>query len=274
MNIMNISNRILSENENQKNLSMEQIFSKNCIPPETLAVISKTIDKHIIELNDNINNYADLNITSMIDHTLLKANASVHDIKRLCDEAIQYKFYSVCVNPVYVTLCRELLDGTNIKICTVVGFPLGTNTSAAKAFEAKDAESNGADEIDMVIDIGAIKDRKLEHVKKDITSVVNATSKVLITKVILENAYLTLEEKILGCLLAMDAGADFVKTSTGFGPSGATIKDVALMRYVVGNKMGVKAAGSIRDRLTALKMIKAGANRIGTSSSVRIIAET
>lgn len=271
---MGIMDRISSEDVSQIDLSMEQIISKNCIPPETLAAISETVNEHINELNDDKNDFAGLNISSMIDHTLLSPDATINDIKRLCDEARQYEFYSVCVNPIYVTLCKELLDGKNTKICTVVGFPFGANTSAVKAFEAKDAESNGADEIDMVINIGAIKDRKFEYVKEDITSVINAISKRVITKVILENAYLTFEEKILGCLLSKYAGADFVKTSTGFGPSGATIKDVALMRYVVGNKMGVKAAGGIRDRLNIFKMVKAGANRIGTSSSVKIITET
>lgn len=270
----NMTDMIFPENENQINLSLEQIISRSSIPPETLDVISDSIDKHINEFNEDINGYNDFNISSMIDHTLLNADATIDDIKRLCNEAHKYKFYSVCVNPVYVTLCKELLYGTNIKICTVVGFPLGAQTSASKAFEAKDAESNGTDEIDMVINIGAVRDRKFEYVKEDITSVVNSTSKRVIIKVILENAYLTLEEKILCCLVSKHAGADFVKTSTGFGPSGATIKDVALMRYVVGNKMGVKAAGGIRDRLNIFKMIKAGANRIGTSSSVRIITET
>ncbi|MGA1839314.1 MAG: deoxyribose-phosphate aldolase [bacterium] len=225
------------------------------------------------KFNNDIVDYTYLNISSMIDHTLLNADAPKDDIKRLCAEAHQYKFYSVCVNPAYVALCKEQLYGKNIRICTVVGFPLGAHTSAVKAFEAKDAESNGADEIDMVINIGAIKDRNLEYAREDIESVINATSKRIIIKVILENAYLTFEEKILSCLVSKCAGADFVKTSTGFGPSGATIKDVALMRYIVGNKMGVKAAGGIRDRSNTLKMIKAGANRIGTSSSLKIISE-
>lgn len=264
---------MLSKNKNLLKLSLKKIISKNCIPDETLTAISKKIDKQIIKVKEDICDQTNLNLSSMIDHTLLKANASIDDIKRLCNEVIQYKFYSVCVNPIHVALCRELLDGTKIKICTVVGFPLGASTSETKAFEAKDAESNGADEIDMVINIGAIKDRKLEYVKKDIASVVNATSKRLITKIILENAFLTLEEKILSCLLAKEAGANYIKTSTGFGPSGATVKDVALMRYIVGTEMGIKAAGGIRDRLAALKMINAGANRIGTSSSIRIVSE-
>lgn len=269
---MDMLDMILPENDKKISLSMEQVFSRKCISPEILDGISDTIDNLINEFNEDINDYSNLNISSIIDHTLLNADATIDDIKRLCEEAYQYKFFSVCVSPIYVALCKELLHGTNIRICTVVGFPLGTHTSAVKAFEAKNAESNGADEIDMVINIGAIRDRKIEYVKEDIESVVNAASKKVIIKVILENAYLTFEEKILSCLVSKYAGADFVKTSTGFGPSGATIKDVLLMRYIVGNKMGVKAAGGIRDRINTFKMIKAGANRIGTSSSVRIIS--
>jgi deoxyribose-phosphate aldolase len=158
-----------------------------------------------------------------------------------------------------------------VKICTVVGFPLGAGSIASKAFEAKNAESLGADEIDMVINIGALRDGAWGVVEDDIASVVNATSENIITKVILENCYLTEEEKIKGCHLSMAAGADFVKTSTGFGPSGATIEDVALMRKTVGDESGVKAAGGIRDLQTALRMIEAGATRIGTSSSVQIV---
>ena len=274
MDIMNINNNILSGNENPIEISMEQIISGKSISPEILVSIEKAIDKHITDSNDDINDYTDLNIASRIDHTLLNSNAVSDDIKRLCDEALQYHFYSVCVNPVYVTLCKQSLEGTNIKICTVIGFPLGASTTATKVFEAKEAESFGADEIDMVINIGAIKERKLKYVMEEIASVVNLALERVIIKVILENAYLTLEEKILGCLLSKYAGADFVKTSTGFGPSGATVKDITLMRYIVGNKMGVKASGGIRDRLVTSRMIKAGANRIGTSSSVRIITET
>ncbi len=211
---------------------------------------------------------------TLIDHTLLKPNAVSREIEQLCGEAREYGFYSVCVNPTHVARCRAILEGSRVKVCTVIGFPLGANMTAVKAFEAKSAESLGADEIDMVINIGALKDNELSFVRDDIAAVVEATSKSILTKVILENAYLTTEEKIKGCLMAKDAGADFVKTSTGFGPSGATAEDVALMRHVVGSEMGVKAAGGIRDTAMALKMMQAGATRIGASASVKIVTGT
>jgi len=210
-------------------------------------------------------------LARMIDHTLLKSDATASQVEKLCAEALEFGFWAVCVNPIHIERCRILLAGSKVKVCSVVGFPLGAETTAAKVFEAKEAESLGADEIDMVINIGALKDGKWGTVEDDMASVVNVTSKNIITKVILENCYLTEKEKIKGCRLAMAAGADFVKTSTGFGPSGATLEDVALMRRTVGDELGVKAAGGIRDLHTALKMIEAGATRIGTSSSVQII---
>jgi len=252
----------------------DEMLSEGIIPEERLTSISKLIHKRIVQITQHIKEPDDIDIASMIDHTLLNPKCSVNDIKGLCDEALRYQFFSVCVNPFYVSRCRELLRETHVKVCTVVGFPLGANTPDVKAFEAKNAEFMGADEIDMVINIGALKERDLSLVREEIAGVVNATRKEIVTKVILENAYLTMEEKILACLAAMEAGADFVKTSTGFAPSGATIDDVALMRHIVGEKMGVKAAGGIRDRKSALEMIKAGANRIGTSSSVKIATKT
>ena len=210
-------------------------------------------------------------VAAMIDHTLLKPNATARELEQLCAEAMEFGFYSVCINPTHVERCRILLDGSRVKVCTVNGFPLGANTTDTKSFEAKNAESLGATEIDMVINIGALKDNQLDFVKNDIAAVVNATSRGIITKVILENAYLSIEEKIKGCLMAKAAGADFVKTSTGFGPTGATLEDVALMRHVVGEQIGVKAAGGIRDTETAVKMLKAGATRIGASASVKIV---
>lgn len=213
----------------------------------------------------------DSQIAGMIDHTILKPDATSADIEKLCAEAAKFNFYSVCINPTHVSRCARLLEGTNVKVCTVAGFPLGANTTAAKAFEARQAESFGASEIDMVINVGAIKDNALEFVRDDIASVINATSRGVITKVILENAYLNTEQKIKGCLMAKAAGADFVKTSTGFGPSGATVEDVALMRHVVGREIGVKAAGGIKDTETAVKMVRAGASRIGASASVKIV---
>jgi len=211
-------------------------------------------------------------IASLIDHTLLKANATEEEIIKLCEEAKEYGFASVCVNPVYVSLCKQLLKGTNIKVCTVVGFPLGATTSNVKAFEAKEAIANGADEIDMVINIGALKSGNYQLVLDDIKAVREATrGKIL--KVIIETAYLTKEEKIKACELAKQAEADFVKTSTGFAPTGATVEDVALMKSVVGPKIGVKASGGIRTLEDALKMVKAGATRIGTSASVSIVKD-
>lgn len=208
---------------------------------------------------------------SMIDHTLLKANATQEEIGKLCEEAKKYGFASVCVNPAYVPLASKLLRGSNVKVCTVIGFPLGSTTPTVKAIEARDAIANGADEIDMVINIGALKSGNHTLVLDDIKAVRQATrGKIL--KVILETAYLTKEEKIIACKLSKEAGADFVKTSTGFGPHGATVEDVKLMREVVGPDMGVKASGGIRDCKTAAEMVKAGATRLGTSASVAIVS--
>jgi deoxyribose-phosphate aldolase len=211
---------------------------------------------------------------TLIDHTLLKPNAVAREVEQLCGEALEYGFYSVCINPTHVARCKAILAGSRVKVCTVIGFPLGANMTAVKAYEAKSAEDLGADEIDMVINIGALKDGELSFVRDDIAAVVEATSKDVLTKVILENAYLTTEEKIKACLMCKDAGADFVKTSTGFGPSGATAEDVTLMRYAVGSELGVKAAGGIRDTAMALKMMQAGATRIGASASVKIVTGT
>lgn len=209
-------------------------------------------------------------LASYIDHTLLAANATQEKIGKLCEEAIKNKFVSVCVNPAYVPLCAQLLKGTGVKVCTVIGFPLGATTPTVKAIEARDAIANGADEIDMVINIGALKSGNTQLVLDDIKAVREATrGKIL--KVILETAYLTKEEKIKACQLSKEAGADFVKTSTGFGPSGATVEDVKLMREVVGPTMGVKASGGIRTAEDAAKMIAAGATRIGASASVAIV---
>lgn len=208
----------------------------------------------------------------MIDHTLLKPNATQEEIGKLCEEAKKYGFASVCVNPAYVPLAAKLLKGSRVKVCTVIGFPLGSTTPTVKAIEARDAIANGADEIDMVINIGALKSGNYSLVLDDIKAVREATrGKVL--KVIIETAYLTREEKIKACELSKQAGADFVKTSTGFGPHGATVDDVKLMREVVGPDMGVKASGGIRDYKTACEMIKAGATRLGTSASVAIVTK-
>ena len=213
-----------------------------------------------------------MNIAKYIDHTNLKSYATKEDIIKLCEKAKKYGFYAVCVNPYRVKLAKEHLKGTDIKVASVIGFPLGATPTEVKVFEAKKALENGADELDMVINIGALKDKDYEYVKKDIEDVTKvAHEKGAIVKVIIETCYLSEEEKEIACKLAMEAGADFVKTSTGFGTEGATIEDVKLMRKVVGDKLGVKAAGGIRTYEEALAMINAGANRIGTSSGVKII---
>lgn len=214
----------------------------------------------------------DVNLARMIDHTLLKPDATPDQIAQLCFEARKHQFASVCVNPTWVKLCAQLLEGSSVKVCTVIGFPLGATASEVKAFEARNAIDQGATEIDMVINIGALKARELELVAQDIQGVVNAAhSRGAIVKVILETALLTDEEKTIACLASKEAGADFVKTSTGFAGGGATVQDVALMRRVVGPELGVKASGGVRTFEDAESMIRAGATRIGASAGVKIV---
>ncbi len=211
-------------------------------------------------------------IARMIDHTLLKPEAAIEDIRQLCEEAKTYHFASVCVNPGYVKFCFERLKNTDVKVCTVIGFPLGATTTETKRFEAHQAIENGAKELDMVINIGRLKSGDYEYVFNDIQQVVlEAKPKRVIVKVIIETCLLTDEEKVKACLLSKDAGADFVKTSTGFSKGGATAGDVALMRYVVGRSVGVKASGGIRSREDAELLIASGADRIGASASVKIV---
>jgi deoxyribose-phosphate aldolase len=211
---------------------------------------------------------------SLIDHTLLKPTATADQIRKLCAEACEHKFAAVCVNPVWVPLCAKLLAPSQVEVCTVVGFPLGADLPEAKAFEAERCIALGAGEIDMVINIGALKAQDFVTVRDDIAAVVASSHATgAIVKVIIEAVYLTDEEKIAACVLAKNAGADFVKTSTGFGPSGATAADVALMRRVVGPSIGVKAAGGIRSGDDFKSMVAAGANRIGASAGVKIVAE-
>ncbi|MEC0259531.1 deoxyribose-phosphate aldolase [Paenibacillus lautus] len=212
-----------------------------------------------------------MNIAGMIDHTLLKADATQAEITKITEEAKKYEFASVCVNPTWVSYCAEQLADTNVKVCTVIGFPLGAATSAVKAFEAKDAIANGATEVDMVINIGALKDRNDELVLKDIQAVVDAAKGKALVKVIIETSLLTEEEKVRACKLSVQAGADFVKTSTGFSTGGATPEDVALMRKTVGENIGVKASGGVRSKEDMDRMIEAGATRIGASSGVKIM---
>lgn len=206
-----------------------------------------------------------------IDHTLLKADATKEEIIQLCEEAKTYSFASVCVNPAWVKMAAEILNGSTVKVCTVIGFPLGASTSAVKAFETKDAIENGAGEIDMVINIGALRSGDDELVKNDIAAVVDSAKDKAIVKVIIETSLLTEQEKRKASELSRAAGADFVKTSTGFSTGGATVEDVKLMRGVVGPEMGVKASGGVRSFEDMKKMIEAGATRIGASSGVQIM---
>ena len=213
-------------------------------------------------------------VSHMIDHTLLKPDATQDQVAQLCYEAKKHSFASVCVNPSYVKLCADLLKDSDVLVCTVIGFPLGATSTETKVFEAQKAIRDGATEVDMVINVGALKSRDYERVERDIAAVARAVhAGGAILKVIIEAALLTDEEKVAACQLAKVARADFVKTSTGFGPGGATAEDVALMRRVVGQGMGVKASGGIRSYEDAKKMIAAGASRIGASASVKIAQE-
>jgi deoxyribose-phosphate aldolase len=211
-----------------------------------------------------------MNLNKYIDHTVLKADTPKAKVQQIIDEAIQYDFMSVCINPTWVSFAAEKLVATDVKVCTVIGFPLGANTSTVKAFEAAEAIKNGADEVDMVINIGAAKDGDWDLVESDIQAVVDA-SKDVTTKVIIETSLLTDEEKVKACQAAVRAGADFVKTSTGFSTAGATVADIALMRQTVGPDLGVKASGGVRSIADAQAMIEAGATRLGTSNGVDIM---
>ena len=212
-----------------------------------------------------------MKIEKLIDHTLLKSDASAEQIKKICAEARQYGFMSVCVNPARVELVHKELEGSGVKTCCVIGFPLGATLSSVKAFEAQEAIKLGAEEVDMVINIGAVKDGNWELVESDICAVVEAASGKALVKVIIETCLLTDEEKIKACECAMRAKADFVKTSTGFSTAGATEHDVKLMRSVVGDSMGIKASGGVRTPEDAGKFIAAGASRLGTSNGVKLL---
>ncbi|GGM38919.1 deoxyribose-phosphate aldolase [Paraliobacillus quinghaiensis] len=209
-------------------------------------------------------------IANKIDHTALKADTTSDQIKTLCEEAKTHGFFSVCVNPTWVKEAAKLLAGSDVAVCTVIGFPLGASTSAVKALETKDAIENGATEVDMVINVGELKDGNVDAVKSDIAAVVNAAKGHALVKVIIETSLLTDAEKETACKLAVEAGTDYVKTSTGFSTGGATVEDIQLMRKTVGPDIGVKASGGVRDQQTAEAMIEAGATRIGASASVAI----
>lgn len=213
------------------------------------------------------------NIASYIDHTLLKADGRKSDILKLCDEAKEHRFFSVCVNSHWVPLCVSQLTGTNVSVCTVVGFPLGANQSQTKAFEADWAVTRGAREVDMVINIGAVKDKDFSTVESDIKAVAKACQGHVL-KVIIETALLTDDEKMAACKIIESAGAQFVKTSTGFSTAGALLSDVKLFRKILGKHMKIKASGGIKNKAQALEFIAAGANRLGTSSGVSLVQDT
>ena len=211
-----------------------------------------------------------MNYSKFIDHTNLKQDASINDIKTLCEEAIKFDFMSVCINPCFVKYAHDVLLDSEVKVCTVIGFPLGANTTKTKVYETKQALKDGADEIDMVINVSALKDKKYDYVKNEISKI-KKVCKNKILKVILETCLLTDEEIVKACELSLEAKADFVKTSTGFSKGGATVEAVALMRKTVGDKCGVKASGGVKTFQDMQKMIDAGASRIGTSSGVKLL---
>lgn len=215
-----------------------------------------------------------MNIASMIDHTLLNADATKDSIIQLCLEAKEYEFKAVCIHPYYVSLCKKHLEDSNVEVATVIGFPLGSNTKETKAYETKQAIKNGVTEVDMVINIGALKNKEYDVVLEDIKSVVRAANNKALVKVIIETSLLTDDEKIKACELAMNAGANFVKTSTGFSTGGATVEDIKLMKSVVKDELGIKASGGVRDYKTAKNMIDAGATRIGASAGIKIVQDS
>ena len=211
-----------------------------------------------------------MNYNKMIDHTVLKADTPLETVKRICDEAMEYGFASVCINPCHVAYCADYLKDSDVNVCTVIGFPLGANTSAVKAFETKDAIANGVDEIDMVMNIGALKDKNYDLVRNDVKAVVEAANGTLV-KVILETCLLTEDEIKKACELCVEAKADYVKTSTGFSTRGATIEDVRIMKEAVHGKAKVKAAGGVRTPEDMVKIVAAGADRIGTSAGCSLV---
>ncbi len=258
-----------------KNIKMKKEFLEKLSEENIVKILDEFYsiqEKKIETSEEKTTEIKKEKLAKYIDHTLLKPDATIEDVKKLCYEAKEFGFYSACINPSFVSLCREELKNTNVKVCTVIGFPLGATTTEAKQFETEDAVNKGAGEVDMVLNIGKMKYCDYEFIYKDINSVVQAAKQgKALTKVILETCLLSDAEKVKACLIAKEAGADFVKTSTGFSKSGATESDISLMRFVVGEKMGVKASGGVRTYDDAIKMINAGASRIGASSSVNIV---
>jgi len=214
-----------------------------------------------------------MNYANYIDHTLLKANAVEKDIKKLCKEAKEYEFFSVCVNPGYVKSCKKYLKGSEVKVCTVIGFPLGANITKVKLLEAKKAISDGADEIDVVMNIGKFKDKKYNYVSKELSKIVDLCNKKVLVKVIIETCYLTREEILKACELVYECGVDFVKTSTGYGTDGARVEDVQAMKEICKDKLKIKASGGIKTLAQVKEFILVGVDRIGTSSGVNIVKE-
>ncbi|MBP7652797.1 deoxyribose-phosphate aldolase [Candidatus Dependentiae bacterium] len=243
------------------------------IPNVTNADYRNLVDAGVGRIGASFGIKVDLpaEVANLIDHTLLKPDVTKDQIVKLCDEARKYSFASVCVNPGWVKLCSELLKGSEVKVCTVIGFPLGATTISTKASETSEAVANGADEIDMVINIGALKAGDYDTVLQDIKSVVKSAQNHIV-KVIIETALLTDEEKIKACKLSKQAGAHYVKTSTGFSSGGATLADIALMRNVVGPDMGVKASGGVRDFNQVKNLLEVGATRVGASASIAIVS--
>lgn len=284
MSDFNLSNDVLQRVVSQVFLekSLRDFYCKDesCKGWETNVITQPTAVKNIVNVGaDRISaglgvgdNLVDNEIARKIDHTLLKPEATPDEIKTLCEEARKYHFASVCINPGHVKLCSQLLKGTDVKVCTVIGFPLGATTTQVKRFEAEQAIENGATELDMVLNVGQLKQKNYEYVFNDVQQVALTTKKDrVILKVILETALLNDEEKVKACLICKNAGANFVKTSTGFSKGGATVGDIALMKYTVGSTVGVKASGGIRSKEDAEAMIASGADRIGASASVKIV---
>ncbi|MEJ2504973.1 MAG: deoxyribose-phosphate aldolase [Ignavibacteriaceae bacterium] len=276
-----ISNEDVSQEFLEKTLRDFYSKEESCKGWETNVVTQKKAVNNIVNVGATRiaaglgigSELRDRNVAGMIDHTLLKPEATPDEIKKLCMEAKDYSFASVCINPCYVSLCSELLRGTGVKVCTVIGFPLGSTTTEVKQYETEQSIENGANEVDMVINVGQLKQGNYDYVEKDVKAVVSTARRHnVLSKVIFETALLTDEEKVRAALICKKAGADFVKTSTGFSKGGATVGDVALMKYVVGSAIGVKAAGGIRSKEDAEAMIASGADRIGASASVKIVS--
>ncbi len=245
--------------------------NEDCCPTRLQGVI----DAGAVRLGLHATGGAPDGVSGLIDHTLLKPDATRQDLEKLCREAAEFKFATVCVNPTWVAFCAAQLRQTPVGVCTVVGFPLGATTADVKNYETRRVIFDGAREVDMVINIGALKSGDVRTVERDIEAVAQPCRDAgVISKVIIETAFLTDEEKVTACTLAKAAGADFVKTSTGFGPGGATVADVALMRRVVGAEMGVKAAGGVRDLEGLRAMVEAGASRVGASAGVKIVQQS